>query len=63
MTTDSFGAADTIVLGGRVITMHPGIGDHYQGLALKDGRIIRLIRRDGSRGTRTTAPSRTETKP
>ena len=46
MTTDSFGAADTIVLGGRVITMHPGIGDHYQGLALKDGRIIRLIRRD-----------------
>lgn len=46
MTTDSFGTADTIVLGGRVITMHPGIGDHYQGLALKDGRIIRLIRRD-----------------
>ena len=46
MTSDSFGAADTLVLGGRVISVHPGVGDHYQGLALKDGRIVRLIRRD-----------------
>lgn len=46
MTSESFGAADAVVLGGRVISVHPGVGDHYQGLALKDGRIIRLIRRD-----------------
>ena len=46
MIKDRFGAADTIVLGGRVISMHPGVGNQYQGVAIKDGRIIRLIRRD-----------------
>lgn len=46
MPNDRFGKADTIILGSRVISMHPGIGSQYQGLAIKDGRIIRLLRRD-----------------
>jgi predicted amidohydrolase YtcJ len=46
MITDLAGKADTIVLGGRVISVHPGVGDDYHGLALKDGRIMRLIRRE-----------------
>lgn len=45
MSADQIGPAETIILGGRVISLHPGVGDQYQGVAVKDGRIVRLIRR------------------
>lgn len=43
---DQLGAADTILLGGRVISLHPGVGDHFEGVTVQGGRIQRLIRRD-----------------
>ncbi|MEG6510265.1 amidohydrolase [Methyloligella sp. 2.7D] len=41
----SVGYPDTIVLGGALISMQPDCTDEAQGLTIKDGRIIRLIRR------------------
>lgn len=38
--------AETIVLGGKVLTMEPGSRKDYQGVVVRGGRIIRLIRRD-----------------
>ena len=38
--------AETVVLGRRVITMEPGSRDDWHGVAVRDGRITRLIRRD-----------------
>ncbi|MAC80260.1 MAG: hypothetical protein CML66_19580 [Rhodobacteraceae bacterium] len=43
---DRLGAPDTILLGGRVISLQPGVPDHFQGVAIQGGRIQRLIRRD-----------------
>ena len=43
---DRLGTADTILLGSRVISLQPGVGDHYEGVAVQGGRIQRLIRRD-----------------
>ncbi|VDC33614.1 amidohydrolase [Pseudogemmobacter humi] len=37
--------AETVVLGQRVITMEPGARRDWQGVAIRDGRITRLIRR------------------
>lgn len=38
--------AETVVLGSRVITMEPGARPDWQGVAIRDGRITRMIRRD-----------------
>lgn len=45
---DHVGPADTVILGGRVISMHSNVRDDYEGVAVRDGRIIRLIRRSES---------------
>jgi predicted amidohydrolase YtcJ len=37
--------ADTIVLGARVLTMEPQSRTDWEGVAIRDGRIIRMLRR------------------
>jgi predicted amidohydrolase YtcJ len=38
--------ADTVILGGRVITMHPDATQDAHGVAIKGDRILRLIKRE-----------------
>jgi predicted amidohydrolase YtcJ len=38
--------ADSVVLGAKVITMEPQSRDDWQGVAIRDGRIMRMIRRE-----------------
>ena len=45
MADERPGPADTVVLGGRVISVHPGTADDFEGVAVRDGRILRLLRR------------------
>jgi predicted amidohydrolase YtcJ len=43
--SDSSGPADTILLGGRVISMQPDASDRFQGVVVRGDRIVRLIER------------------
>ncbi len=48
------GNQETVLLGGRVISMHPGMAEDRQGVVVQGDRIVRLIRRSDADDLRRT---------